>query len=269
MPDREPLLGRVLLGALAAVGRLFGVSISARQEVDTAAVRSALESIGPVVHAEVLAGARAVLHTLVLPSAEVRGAFDLVDARAVAYAEQQSARLVTEVTEEVRAFVADITRRAVQGEFTWPQAAAQIRLRVGLTSRWERAVDRSRTDNLHRLLRDGMLPAKATVLVDKQAEAYAKRLVKTRAETIARTEIMAAQNQGRLIGWQSLQGQGLLAPTAQKSWLTAPEGTKRGGPCPICRPLNGETVPMNGLFSIGVTMPPAHPRCRCTATLVV
>lgn len=269
MPDREPLLGRVLLGALAAVARLFGVSITQRQEVDTAAVRAALESIGPVVHAEVLAGARAVLQTLVLPTAQVRSAFDLVDAQAVRYAERQSAALVTEVTQEVQAFIADISRRAVQGEFTWAQAAAQIRLRVGLTARWERAVDRSRTDNLHRLLRNGMVPERASALADKQAVAYAARLVKTRAETIARTEIMAAQNQGRLIGWQSLQVQGLLAPTAQKRWLTAPEGTRRGGPCPVCRPLNGQTVPMNGLFSVGVTMPPAHPRCRCTATLVV
>lgn len=43
-----------------------------------------------------------------------------------------------------------------------------------------------------------------------------------------------------------------------KTWITQP------GACPLCTPLDGETVGLNAQFSIGVNYPPLHVKCRCT-----
>jgi hypothetical protein len=36
-----------------------------------------------------------------------------------------------------------------------------------------------------------------------------------------------------------------------------------GPGCPICDPLDGETVPVNKEFTGGLDGPPAHPNCEC------
>lgn len=76
-----------------------------------------------------------------------------------------------------------------------------------------------------------------------------------RAETIARTELAAADVQGTLAGWKE---SGLVAG---KQWLTAP------GCCDVCHQINGAIVAINDNFPIGD--PPAHPRCRCTVIAVL
>jgi hypothetical protein len=39
--------------------------------------------------------------------------------------------------------------------------------------------------------------------------------------------------------------------------------------CDVCRPLDGQTVPLGGKFEPGgFAHPPAHPACRCTTVLV-
>lgn len=89
-----------------------------------------------------------------------------------------------------------------------------------------------------------------------------------RAEKIARTETMTASNQGQLEAWDQAVEAGLLTGGESKEWITTPDDRL----CPICEPLDGQTVGLNEEFEVDGDMidaPPAHPNCRCTIGLAV
>jgi len=98
---------------------------------------------------------------------------------------------------------------------------------------------------------------------------YGARLRRSRARTIARTEIMRASNFGRLEAMEQAANQGLVNPaTARKQWSTS-----RFDVCEVCVPLNGQTQPLRGgLFLAGNgwtgPSPPAHPNCRCVVRML-
>lgn len=87
-----------------------------------------------------------------------------------------------------------------------------------------------------------------------------------RATTIARTEVIGASNAGSLAQMRAV---GADAPVA-KTWLATSDGRTR----PTHRTANGQTVPLDGRFTVGGT-PLDHPgdpagpadevvNCRCT-----
>ena len=86
-----------------------------------------------------------------------------------------------------------------------------------------------------------------------------------RAERIATTEVTRLYAEGNLMAWRAT---GFIGA---KRWNTANDDLV----CPICEPLNGMIVGLdtNGFTTevggIGLTAPPAHPRCRCWMTPVV
>lgn len=86
-------------------------------------------------------------------------------------------------------------------------------------------------------------------LADMLAENYA--FSDARAETIARTETATADTQGNLALY-TRSGQ-----VDQKEWITG------AGCCDECAAIDGEVVPLDAEFSIGVDAAPAHPNCRC------
>jgi len=88
----------------------------------------------------------------------------------------------------------------------------------------------------------------------------------TRAETIARTELIRASNMGARISYE-------VFGIREMVWLDTDDSRT----CPICKRLDGKTVAMGQPFAeIGeeiegytisyeaVEVPPVHPRCRCT-----
>ena len=87
-----------------------------------------------------------------------------------------------------------------------------------------------------------------------------------RAETIARTEVMRASNQGQLEAWDQATEKGLLTGNEKIEWIVTPDDRL----CPICEPLDEQTIERGGTFDVDgdqITAPPAHPRCRCTIGL--
>lgn len=74
-----------------------------------------------------------------------------------------------------------------------------------------------------------------------------------RARSIAATEVTRAYAEGNLEAWRAT---GLVSG---KEWRTA----KDDRVCPICGPLHGELVALEGEFEGGWRVPPAHVRCRC------
>jgi len=90
----------------------------------------------------------------------------------------------------------------------------------------------------------------------------------SRAETIARTETMAASNGGQREAWAQAVNDGLLNGDEEEEWITTPDDKT----CPICLPMDGEKKPLGGKFNVDgaqIDGPPAHPRCRCTTGLAL
>lgn len=179
-------------------------------------------------------------------------AFDVANEAAILWAEQHAAQLVTDITTEARMAIRKVVTEAFDAGMAPREQAKLIRASIGLTERDAGAVMKRQL----KMLADGVDATKATA----RAEKYANKLLRSRSQTIARTEGMRAANEGQQQLWAQARGKGLLNSTAMKVWIAY-------DPCPICAPLEGETVPIDGVFSIGGD-PPAHPNCRCTVGLL-
>lgn len=194
--------------------------------------------------------------------------FDLIDERAVTWAQTSSARLVREVTDEARQNIASLTAQATNGEITYQGMADLLESGgLGLTSRNARAVANSESRNFARFMNDGMSETAARIKARRMAEEYTDKLVKSRAKTIARTEIADAAMQGRYMGWESGVQSGVIDSNSVKEWIAEPDA------CSICSPLDGQLVAWDASYQGAVTgttdkMPPAHPNCRCTVAIL-
>ena len=127
----------------------------------------------------------------------------------------------------------------------------------GLNQRYAKAV----YNRANRLMRDN--PNMSATQLRKKVNTYGKKLQKSRARMIARTEIMRASNQGRLEGMFQAAERGLINPVlAKKQWVTSSFDV-----CEICVPLSGVAIGLKESFGAhlpdGGLAPPAHPNCRC------
>lgn len=191
-----------------------------------------------------------------LPSGTMR--FDLTNPAAVRAVDTEVANLVRQITEESRGAIRDLVRQSVQGAFDVRQLARQVRGSIGLTSQYALAVDR-----YHQHLLDGGMRAGRAML---RSQAYADRLLRHRATTIARTEVIRATNAGQQAVWNDAQLEGLLPTDTQRVWIVTPDDRL----CERCAPMDGQTVGLHEPFQSDegpVPYPPLHPQCRCTMGL--
>jgi SPP1 gp7 family putative phage head morphogenesis protein len=169
---------------------------------------------------------------------------------AVKAAKKRAAAMVTEVTAETQRAIRNAIALAIKNGTPPLQAAKEIRELIGLTSAQAQAVLKFRET----MKKQGLTQAK----IDAAAEKYSNRLLKERAERIARTEIMDALNAGQQAAWEQAQAEGLLSANATKEWIVTPDDLL----CPECEPMEGQRVPLDEEFPDGD--PPLHPSCRCT-----
>ena len=199
------------------------------------------------------------------------------------WAAKYTGDLITGVTNETKLAVREIVRSGFVEGIPPRTQARQIRRIVGLTERDAGVVDR--------FLRGQLENGIATKRAEQQADRMAARLLRRRAETIARTESIKAANRGQYVAWQDAADQGLIDRTRTRVvWVATTD--KRI--CAICAVLDGKTVKFgdqftsnvqavdytstNGTITVATTKPlktpiveqtpPAHPRCRCSLGLV-
>lgn len=200
-------------------------------------------------------------------SVRARMVFDRIDPRAVGYARAQAANLVTAVTDSERVVLQNIVTSAFTEQRTARETARTIegalRGGIGLTERGHRAAENARRVELDRLIAGGMSPADADKAAWRHYDRVTDRAIKTRARTIARTEIQRAQNAGRYLSWAQAVETGFASPESRKRWIA--DGSP---PCEECLSVDDEIVLWDDVFSNGIEMPPAHPNCRCNATLL-
>lgn len=176
------------------------------------------------------------------------------------WAHTRSSELIVEITDASRAAVRGIIADTIASGAGYEAGAKAIQDAVGLTTSQADAVSR---------FREGMeaqgLP---DTIVDRRTEEYRDRQLRRRAETIARTETIAASNQGNLESWQQAIDAGIIdKDTAMKVWIVTPDDRL----CDLCAPLDGVRVPFDDVFESDdgeIDAPPLHPNCRCSIALV-
>lgn len=189
-------------------------------------------------------------------------AFDLIDQKAVAWAENEGAKLVRQISQELRETIRQTVADSTAGNLTVDQLARRIQTNIPLTPRDARAVDNFRQRNFDNYLAEGMTEARAREQADRKADRYSDKMIRRRARTIARTETAFAAMEGRFIGWESAIGEGLIDNDSKKEWIAEPDA------CDVCRPLDGMVIPWNREFPSGFKMAPAHPNCRCSVVIM-
>lgn len=178
--------------------------------------------------------------------------------------------LITNVTTEQIEAVRYIIAEAEARKMGAAETARYIRPIVGLTERQAEANLKHYNAVKEKLREDH--PRMKEENIERKARAsaarYAKKQQMTRAETIARTEIAYAYNEGNDTAIRQAMAQGKV-PVMRKVWSTAMDGHV----CPECEDLEGVEVGMDTPFTvttgkkvkrqISVLLPPLHPRCKC------
>ena len=204
----------------------------------------------------------------VLEGAKYKLRFDLINPYAVNYSSRKLPQIVESYKENARQIIRDIIAEAVSGKYTGQTAAKEIKEHIGLTPQYSRAVTRYRED----LAGEGVTGER----LEAKVERYSEKLLKSRAKTIARTEIIQAQVSGQRALWNEAANQGIFdRNTTKRIWRTHIDERT----CEICQVMDGEEVMFNGVYThpdLGnvnifgdiLNGPPIHPNCRCREELV-
>jgi hypothetical protein len=201
----------------------------------------------------------------------VKARFDMKNPRAIRWARERGAKLVTDITQETRGTIRRIISAGLDEGIAPRESALLIRESVGLTDAQSDAVlrlNRKIVESPGKVIKAGKIRVRVPLegmsraKLDSVLTRYSDRLLKQRSETIARTETITASNAGQREMWLQARDKGLLAPTTQREWIATASA------CDTCQGLNGTLAPLDGLFEGGYGGPAAHPRCRCTTSLV-
>jgi len=187
---------------------------------------------------------------------EVTFAFDVVNPRSVEWIQDNTARLVRDVTAETRRGIAEVVERSFVQGGTPDVTARRIRGMIGLNQAQVAQGLR---------LRETLTGRGITgVRQDRLMRGFVRKKISDRATTIARTEMIAAANGGQMELWKQAKDDRLIPLNSGKKWITTPDDRAD----PNCLTLDGEEAPINVAFSQGIDHPPLHPMCRCAMRLV-
>lgn len=204
-------------------------------------------------------------------AAKFEATFDKKNPVAIAFAERHAAEKITQITEQSRLAVRSVITEAFRDGITTQDQARLIKNIVSLSERDALAVQNLRTRMLAspgRVVQAGKVAVRVPPLgasvqqLDRATGAYASRLLKSRAENIARTETMTVANIGQQQYWQQQVSKGKLNRDAMRELIITPDERL----CPICSAMAGQIVRIDQHFDKGE--PPFHQRCRCTHGLV-
>lgn len=203
----------------------------------------------------------------------IRSAFALDNPYTAKWLQEQAGTLLgdlsTTAQDNIRAMVTEAWVEGIPPN----QLADMIRTNIGLNEQQAAAV-RRRYESTRAALEDGgMSPSRAASAASGKVQDYADDLLDQRAETIARTETIAASTAGAHDAWGDAKDKGLLPDDTQREWVASPEGK---GACEYCMALDGERVAFDDDFETDapytdgtINRPPLHQRCRCVCRIVI
>lgn len=247
---------------------------------DIAGVFSALDQIGvpKVVLDAVIDATAEVALTSGMPEAARFGiSFNEAEVQSIRWAKMNAAENISGLKTASQEVVRQIIEEAVTRGLSVRHTAKQIERVVPLLPRHAESINRQWA----KMLEDGMDPE----YVGKVLGRKSKKLLRYRADMIARTESLRASNMGQQIAWTSALDSGYLPEGTAKKWMA----TEDDRTCPICILMDEKIIDIRGDFRVsekatgisnGVATgtkpikrpsttktPPAHPNCRCTVVL--
>ena len=248
------------------------------------------EGVTPIMTDAWLASGRKI--TSLLPKGALLAPFSFDTARVSALntAGGYRAAFITEVTRSQRQTISQIINRGLVEGTSRAAVARQIRASIGLTSmqeRWienyrnqltaldpsvfDRALRDRRSDRLlSRLMESG--DALSADQIDNMVERYRQRMVKYRAETIARTESLRAMRMGEWDALMAADNAGVLSPLLRRFWVVNADERLRvyHAPIPSMNP-DGRAIDEPFQTPLGLMRFPLDPNgtaknvvnCRC------
>lgn len=164
------------------------------------------------------------------------------------------------------------------------QQAVEAMVKDGINQRLPAAALADRVSSLYGLDSRAVNALKAysstgKVSRDQTVMDMANKMLAARGDLIGSNEVFTAINFGRQMTFMKAVHMKILSKDAHKTWLTAIDERV----CPVCRPMDGISVPINDVFnvvmplpktgrgrnrkSVAHIVPPVHPNCRCTIVL--
>lgn len=190
-------------------------------------------------------------------AARLSTSFQLINPAALDYVRERAAALIREFGDTSRDAVRDLIHQSIGGELTPAELAEEVLdSGIGLNARQATALDN---------YREGLIESEeySAREVEQLTSAYYERALEYRSRMIARTEVIAAETAGNQELWRQAAERGLLDRSeARQKWVVSSR------PCPICKELEGQLVPIGGTFPGGFTGPPAHPNCECGVVML-
>jgi len=165
-----------------------------------------------------------------------------------AYASSKQAKFLDE------AGVGDMTQEEfLRSSFGAPEARSKVQLLATRSLEQLKGATNAMGSEMNRILAQGMADGSGPEAIAREMTARIDSLTRSRAMTIARTEIINAHAEGQLDSFEKL---GVKELGIKAEWSTA--GDDRV--CPECAPNEGRVFDMETARG----MIPLHPNCRCS-----
>ena len=164
--------------------------------------------------------------------------FDVVNEKAVRWASINSNKLVTQIADDTRRMLRTIISDGIRDGKSIPKIAKEMRPLVGLNNPQAKAVQ-----NLRAKLVDAGVKN-----IDTKVDKYARKMLRLRTETIARTETANSVSAGTLEGYGS-------------SGISYVRFVASGDACSVCSFLDGNVYTL--AEADGMITGETHPNCRC------
>lgn len=181
--------------------------------------------------------------------------FDIKNPNIIDYINNKSSTMIKYISDSTRKATNRIILDTYLSGYHPDKAAKEIKSVIGLNEKQAKAVD----NYINNAIEQGF----SEKVAFKQGEKYSEKLLKYRAETIARTEMMEAVNRGYFETVnQGINKLAIPPNKVRKKWITTPDDRT----CKHCRPMHGQVRALDEYFTSSledVLLPPLHPRCRC------
>lgn len=149
-------------------------------------------------------------------------------------------------------FYMDSQAQFLKDAFTQPETLAKVRLLAVRTFENMKGLTAQQKTQLNRILADGMANGRGVRAIARDMRERVDTLTKSRAMTIARTEIIHAHAEGQLDAFEEL---GVESLGVQAEWVTAGDDHV----CERCAAMEGQIIPIEEARG----KIPLHPNCRC------
>lgn len=156
-------------------------------------------------------------------------------------------------TDTANAFQDGQRDQFLRSAFGQPVAVEKVQLLASRSFTELEGITDQMATTMTRTLADGLVQGKSPLVIAKELERSVERLGISRAETIARTEIIRAHAEGQLFAMEQM---GVDKVGVMVEWSTAGDDLV----CPQCASLEGQVMPI----AEAKGMLPLHPRCRCS-----